>query len=335
MRSGIDCIGDGQDEIEAMHRDLASLSLLRQVYLEAPQDVFELIVYRHFQLNERERGRGSLNAFRLANKRFKQVVESCTTRLTSPKGDGPDSLPVSIIERCRGVQVILCFSHNLSSLEGCPDRLKKLWIARAPHLSDLSPLASCSMMQDLRIQNSSITELSVVASMPLLEVLDCQREEGLASIKDLSPLSFCPRLYRLNARGSEGLKDLSPLSACTALEVLEFTNCHCITSLAPLLDLSKLKVLRCRDCPLVTDLSPLSSLTNLHELYFGYCPITSLFPLSNLKNLQKLDCRFIDPQTSLLPLASCTGLKELECDEEAVDLEELRNRMPQLKILAY
>ena len=45
-----------------------------------------------------------------------------------------------------------------------------------------------------------------------------------------------------------------------------------------------------------------------------------------------LDYCGVDSLTSLLPLTSCPGLKELQCDAEAVDLEELRNRMPQLKI---
>ena len=43
-------------------------------------------------------------------------------------------------------------------------------------------------------------------------------------------------------------------------------------------------------------------------------------------------CYYIDPQTFLLPLASCSGLEDLECDEGAVDLEELRKRMQKLKV---
>ena len=152
----------------AMQRDLKHLPLLRQVYHEAPDDVFELIVSKCYDLDENRLGRGGLNAFRLANKRLKQVVESCTTRLVNrQKEDGPDSLPIPIIQRCGRIDEIRCASHNLRSLEGCPDGLKKLWIGDAPHLSDLSPLASCSMMMALIIQDSSIIDISVVSSMPL------------------------------------------------------------------------------------------------------------------------------------------------------------------------
>jgi len=101
-----------------------------------------------------------LDAFRLANKRLKHVLESCTTRLTNQKDeDGPDSLPIPIIQSRGRVEEIKCYSNNLRSLEGCPDGLKKLWIGDAPHLSDFSPLASCSMKENLDILNSSIISL--------------------------------------------------------------------------------------------------------------------------------------------------------------------------------
>jgi hypothetical protein len=50
---------------------------------------------------------GSLNAFRLANKRCKEVVRACTTRLTNDKTghQGSDSLPIHIMQRCRGIEM--------------------------------------------------------------------------------------------------------------------------------------------------------------------------------------------------------------------------------------
>ena len=189
---------------------------------------------------------GGLNAFRLANKRLKQVVESCTTMISIDQGeDGPDSLPIPIIQRCRRIERIwICLSHNLRSLEGCPNGLKRLGIGYAPHLSDLSPLASCSMMEELLIDDSSITDFSAVASMPLLEVFVCQkRAAGRPSIKDLSPLASCPRLKKLYLGGNRELEDLSPLSSCTALETLAITKCRLISSLAPLSSLINLKKL--------------------------------------------------------------------------------------------
>ena len=210
-----------EKKLAAMQRDFKCLPLLRQVYHEAPNDVFELIVSKCSDKDVNGWGLGGLNAFRLVNKRCKQVVESCTTMLVNQQEvDGPDSLPIPIIQRCRRIEWIACFSHNLRSLEGCPNGLRVLFIGQAPHLSDLSPLASCSMMESLGIRGSSITDISVVALMPLLEEFACQKGEERPSVKDLSPLSSCPRLTKLYLYGNNELKDLSPLSICMDLELL-------------------------------------------------------------------------------------------------------------------
>ena len=320
-------------KLAVMQRDFERLPLLRQVYHEAPDDVFELIVSK---CSEYGLAWGYLNALRLANKRLKQVVESCTTVLTNRQyEDGPDSLPIPIIQRCGRIEKITCCSRNLRSLEGCPDGLKKLFIGNAPHLSNLSPLASCSMMKSLIIMNSSITDITVVSSMPLLEVFSCQKAAGRPSIKDLTPLSSCPRLKELQLDRNFELRDVSALSACTALEILCVLECPLITSLNPLSILSNLKELYCSHCPLITSLAPLSTLSNLERLYCSHCPlITSLTPLSTLSNLTVLRCHAIDPQTSLLSLklALCTGLEKLMCSVNAVDLEELRRGRPTLKV---
>ena len=240
---------------------------LARIYHEAPDDVFELIVSKCRKIVVYRWELGGLNAFRLANKRCKQAVESCTTSLMNRlEEDGPDSLPIPIIQRCRRINTIRCESHNLRSLEGCPNGLKKLEIVNAPHLSDLSPLASCSMMESLEIHYSSITDISVVSSMPLIEVFACPKDLERPSIDDLSPLSSCPRLKILNLWGNDELMDLSPLSACLALEDIDIYDCPFITSLAPLSNLKNLYRLYCRGIDPLTSLLPLVSCTGLKEL---------------------------------------------------------------------
>ena len=257
-----------REKLAAMWRDFKRLPLLRQVYHEAPDDVFELILSKCYDLDEIGWGKGGLNSFRLANKRLKQVVESCTTRLTGQQEeDGPDSLPIPIIQRCRSINAIRCESHNLRSLEGCPDGLKRLFIGHAPHLSDLSPLASCSTMKMLWISDSSVTDIALVASMPLLEVFACQkRVDERPSIKHLSLLFSCPRLKRLFLGGNHVVKDLSPLSSCKDLEVLEIIRCPLITSLASLSTLKKLKTVYCGGIAPTASLLPLASCAELKVL---------------------------------------------------------------------
>ena len=213
---------------------------------------------------------GEGEVFRLANKRLKQVVESCTICLTSLREeDGPDSLPIPMIQRCRRIDDIRCLSHNLRSLEGCPDGLKKLSIGEAPHLSDLSPLASCFKMESLVLTDSSVTDISVVSSMLLLNVFACYKgDQERPSIKDLSPLSSCPQLKVLFLTNNRDLEDLSPLSDLSYLEILDISF-----------------------SPLITSLTPLSSLMGLKHLgCYAVDPETSLLSLSSCTGLERLDC---------------------------------------------
>lgn len=145
---------------------------LAKIYHEAPDDVFEVIVSKLLYV----RVMWSLNIFRLVNKRCKRFAESCTTRLTNvDKEDGPGYLPITIIQRCRNIESIDCQSCNLSSLEGCPRGLKRLEIC-ALYVYDFSPLAFCPLMESITIMEPCGTDISFVASMPLLTEFSCLRD---------------------------------------------------------------------------------------------------------------------------------------------------------------
>ena len=292
------------------------------------------------------KSRGENSVFRLINERFAWLVQgleqhSTLVHLVDQNRDmdekGPATLPVSGLRRCNKVKMIKCHSHNLRSLEGCPNGLKKLEIGAAPLFSDLSPLASCSMMESLKIYSSSITDISVVSSMPLLENFGCHK--GAApSIEDFSPLSSCPRLKHLDLSWNYDVEDLSPLSACTALEYLCVGGCS-IVSLVPLSGLKHLKVLTISENERIDDLSPLSLCGNLEDLNISNCPIADLTPLSSLSKLHTLNCQNIASGASALPLASCLQLRRLysyeddeDIEDDLSDLEQLKARLPLLRV---
>ena len=291
-------------------RQIRERIVLRQIYHEAPDDVFELVLSL---FSDSDDGMGGLNILRLVNKRLRRVVESCTTRLRSSKGsDGPDSLPTGLHARCKRIEDISCFSWNLTLLDGCPARLKRLHldgenltsldplsaciliekieIYRATRISDLSPLRACKNLTRLLIDGSQVTDLAPLSLLLLLEVLSVQKGIGLPSISDLSPLSSCSRLRELCLGGNKDIEDLLPLSHCK--------------------DLMELRIDRCTG-------------------------IVDLTPLSSLSGLQKLFARGIDPSASFLTLATCAGLMELGCCPDpgagaAADLDELRKERPGL-----
>ena len=58
-------------------------------------------------------------------------------------------------------------------------------------------------------------------------------------------------------------------------------------------------------------------------------------PLIKLQNLEKLDCRKTTETTSLLHLAGCCKLQKLLCPVNAKDLIELKERRPEIYIVAF
>ena len=318
---------ESASRLAAMQRDFKHLPLLRQVYHEAPDDVFELIVSK-FSVFDKDGG-GGMNVLRLVSKRLIRVVESCATRLTqlNRRWSGPRKLPV-FLRGCKRIRHIKCDSYNLRSLEGCPDGLRSLDAVgasltsleplrsctqlerldikvstnakNATQISDLGPLEACTRLKKLTIIHSQVTDISALSSMPLLNELNLYKKNQ-SSIKDLSPLIQCQRLVKLRIGGNRDIKDISPLAQCTRLELLWIPGLSVITNLKPLSFLTKLKSL---------------GLTNV--------PAKPLTPLSALQNLKELWCCGIPLPTSLLPLAQCSSLSAVHCDENVKDLGQLR-----------
>ena len=143
--------------------------------------------------------------------------------------------------------------------------------------------------------------------IPLLEELDLP----FGSIKDVSPLSQCKGLKKINIRGNKGIEVLSPLCQCPDLKKLNI--CGLI---------------------LIKDLCFFErGFTKLRVLDISCLPVDDLSPLARLQNLEELDCRRIPVTTSLLPLARCYKLKAIHCLDGAMDLEKVKEKRPDLIII--
>ena len=179
------------DKIARLCAELQNKILCSCIYHEAPDDIMEHIISMFSDCDEWG-GNGGMNALRLVSKRLMHAVEACATRLTNEKrDDGLESLPITLLKRCKRIEHITCDSR-LSSLEGCPAGLKSLWIrsgallqslepfsvciglenlfisSDATCIFDLSPLATCTRLKKLTISGSIVTDISFLASMPLL-----------------------------------------------------------------------------------------------------------------------------------------------------------------------
>jgi internalin A len=87
------------------------------------------------------------------------------------------------------------------------------------------------------------------------------------SKSDLSPLAGLAQLTMLDLSNCSQVSDLSSLAGLAELTKLELFRCTQISDLSPLADLTQLTELDLSHCPQVRDLSPLAGLTQLTRLY--------------------------------------------------------------------
>lgn len=131
-------------------------------------------------------------------------------------------------------------------------------------------IGGCVWVEELKIWNNPISDLSSLANLTQLQSLDCFSTQ----ISDLSPLANLTALQAFSCVRSQ-VSDLSPLSNLTALKSL---NCALtqVSDLSPLYNLTALKWLNCVGSQ-ISDLSPLSNLTALETLD---CNLTFVSDLS-------------------------------------------------------
>lgn len=306
------------EEAESYLMSTPSATVSELIYHIAPLDILELIVMSCSDLENghdpcepcfpKTAASGGLNAFRLANKRLKDIAEACTRMLSNhATEDGHDSIPTEILERCKRIEHVFLGSYNIRSLEGCPSRLKTLRLYGA-YLDHLPPLSACPLLELLVIKRVHSHDISPLASCPKLHTLII----GDSKVADLSVLSSLPQLENLSLNflaqpvvdepsqpQPTFLTDISPLSACKNLKCVELVSVFRGV-------LQELK-----------DLSPLAHCTQLESLSINGAGVEDLSFVSGLSSLRALSIVLIPSTTSLLPVAKCSSLMLLECDENA------------------
>ena len=116
---------------------------------------------------------------------------------------------------------------------------------------------------------------------------------------------------KLDIRVNDGIEDLSPLCQCPDLKEL------CIASLVLIKDLYFFE----------------KGFKKLRVLNITFLSVDDLSPLTRLRNLELFYCRRIPRTTLLLPLARCHKLKKIHFFGNAMDLDELKEKRPDLEIV--
>ena len=172
-------------------------------------------------------------------------------------------------------------------------------------IKDLRGLEFATNLQDLRIKDNVMLNLSPIAGLTQLDRLGLSGNE----ITDISPLGELKNLGSLGIYSNE-ISDISPLSGLTNLRGLSMYN-NPVLDLSPLANLKNLNWIRVRVEP-PGDLSPLAELINLESIeYWGSGePVPDLSPLIKLPKLVKIGIEDVS-KVDVSPLSELTAIKEL------------------------
>ena len=170
-----------------------------------------------------------------------------------------------------------------------------------------SPISGLIGLRELYFIDSGISDVSPLAGLTNLSVLDLG---GSQDISDISPLSKLTNLteLQLSSLGKNDLSDISVIANFPRLIVLSLTN-NQISDISALAGLTNLTSLDLR-WNSISDISPLAGLTKLKELKLEgnpienasvLCPLTEQNP--DLKMDIEIDCELaVSADTDLIHL---------------------------------
>ncbi len=207
---------------------------------------------------------------------------------------------------------------DISALSGCRE-LKHLDLSENTDLSDFSPIAGATQLEELMINGTGVLDLECLKDCLSISEINLNGCEKLKSLDGLcSPSLESLELRQLNLdnlRGAEKLvglikldlsglhrvKDLSQLSGLTALEELEIYNLTNIKSLHEMSALSSLKKIRVRSCDKLNDVSNIQQAASIEEVSIEECKNVTKGPGKWPESLRDLNL----VKTGLEELGTC------------------------------
>ncbi len=149
-------------------------------------------------------------------------------------------------------------------------------------MESLQDLTRLENLRNVSLAYQSFSDLSPLAKLPYLEVVDLRNNPQVA---DVSVLAGSPTLTSLTIFDTT-VADLSMLSSCPRLTLVDI-GASSITSMQALEGLDTLQTLVARKTPL-SSLAGIGAHSMLQELYLSETPLTDLSPLLELPRLQKV-----------------------------------------------
>ena len=182
-----------------------------------------------------------------------------------------------------------------------PSEITKLQLSNYPEpISSASILSRFINVQELRMSDTNLSDISFVLHMPRLEILHLDHSD----VRDISPLSSASMLEELWLDYTK-VSDISALSNLEHIRVLTLRESK-ILDISPLSNLHKLEVLDVSNTS-VFDISPIRKGGNLKALSIRNTQVDSIKALSNHTRLRLLDMR----KTRVVDVSPLSSLSEL------------------------
>jgi hypothetical protein len=196
---------------------------------------------------------------------------------------------------------------GVTSLKGveCLTDLESFSMGELPfgHVTDLSPLASLTKLQDVDIGHNPVASLEPLGKLPQLAQIFANH----VSVElDLTPLATAPKLDTLYLQG-DTVTDLKPLGGVKTLRTLNLRLGHVVhpegaSALTNVVDFDATGVF--------TDVAPLAAMTKLEKLRISQKTIENFASLETLGKLKFLDVSNTGI-SSISPVAHMSQLVEL------------------------
>ncbi len=205
----------------------------------------------------------------------------------------------------RGLQVSGCTSFKtLAGIQHCPIQVLK--IIMCPALICGQVISKLRDIVTLEIRDcDGITDFSFLESLRSLKDVNLSGSQ----ISDLSVLSACLDLRRLNVEECNHLRSLQGIESCTKLTMFSASRCLHLSSVTGLV-CSSLGEIDVSHCP-ISSLSEVHGATQLKYLNISGTLVRDLSFLSKCQGLERVsmyNCRYISDVAPLLLLPNFRGI---------------------------
>lgn len=186
------------------------------------------------------------------------------------------------------------------------------YLSIGSEVADLSQLPHFIGLKSLKIQNTSLTDLSSLLSLPMLQTLDISGV--VVSSANLETIGQMTQLSRLYLSGC-AITDIEKLSNLKKLTVLDLSD-NAVTDIMPLTQMTSLNDLNLSGNK-IPSLQPLQYCAKLAVLDLSSCGIQSLEVLAGMPELKEVNASN-NAITSIEPLVQCVNLEALNITDNQV-----------------